>query len=172
MPFEFLFQFVGVVMSWLYDIHASYGFVIIAVTVIALVVTTPLTLKSTRSMLVMQQLQPELRKLQARFANDRRRLNDELMRFYREHGINPIGGCLPVLVQMPVFAVLSAVLHGLVRRTADAGATLGSVIGHRVVGDGTVPVPTASPARSTPPTSRPGCWPTTCTPPPRSRGSA
>jgi YidC/Oxa1 family membrane protein insertase len=133
MSFEFLFEFVGAVMSWLYDIRASYGFMIIGTTLIALVVTTPLTLRSTRSMLIMQKLQPELRKLQAKHKDDRQRLSEELRRFYREHAISPLGGFLPLLVQMPVFAVLSAVLHGLVRRAPDVGSSVGWVVGHGAV---------------------------------------
>jgi YidC/Oxa1 family membrane protein insertase len=139
MSFEFLFAFVGAVMSWLYDIRASYGFMIIGATVIALVVTTPLTLKSARSMLLLQRLQPELRKLQQRHRNDRQRLNEELRDFYREHRVNPLGGCVPQLVQMPVFAVLTAMLHGLVRRASDAGSSAGWIVGHRSVGRGPVP---------------------------------
>jgi YidC/Oxa1 family membrane protein insertase len=139
MSFEFLFEFVGAVMSWLYDIRASHGFMIIGTTVIALVLTTPLTFKSARSMLLVQQLQPELRKLQERHRNDRQRLNEELRDLYREHRVNPLGGCLPLLVQMPVFAVLSAMLHGLVRRVSDVGSSVGWVVGHGGGARGTVP---------------------------------
>jgi YidC/Oxa1 family membrane protein insertase len=139
MSFHFLFEFVGAVMSSLYDIRPSYGFMIIGATLIALVFTTPLTFKTTRSMLVMQRLQPELRKLQARYRNDRQRLTEELHLFHREHGVNPLGGCLPLLVQMPVFAVLSGVLHGLVRRTPDAGSSVGWIVGHRALGGGSAP---------------------------------
>jgi YidC/Oxa1 family membrane protein insertase len=140
MGFDFLFEFVGAVMSWLYDVRASYGFMIIGATLIALVLTTPLTFKATRSMLVAQRLQPELRKLQARYRNDRPGLNEALGQLYREHDVDPLGGCLPLLVQMPVFAVLSGVLHGLVRRAADVGSSAGRVVGHRALGG---PVPHA-----------------------------
>src|SRR3954447_23533160 len=125
MSFDLLFDVVGAVLSSLYDIRASYGFMIIGATLIALVVTTPLTFKSARSMRMLQQLQPQLRALQDRHRNDPTRRNEELQRLYREHRINPLGGCLPLLVQFPVFAVLSAVLHGLVQRVPDAGSAVG-----------------------------------------------
>ena len=78
-----------------------------------MILLTPLTLKGTRSMIAMQQLQPELKKLQAKYKDDRQKLNEEMMAFYKEHNINPVGGCLPLLLQMPVFIVLYRVLHGL-----------------------------------------------------------
>jgi len=92
-----------------------------------MIIVTPLTLKGTRSMMVMQQLQPEMKKIQARYKDDRTKLNEELLKFYKENSINPLGGCLPLLVQMPVFLVLYQVLRGLTRRVSDLGADVGWV---------------------------------------------
>ena len=78
-----------------------------------MVLLTPLTLKGTRSMIAMQRLQPEMKKLQAKYKDDRQKLNEEMLKFYKEHNINPVGGCLPLLLQTPVFIVLYRVLHGL-----------------------------------------------------------
>jgi YidC/Oxa1 family membrane protein insertase len=94
-----------------------------------MIVVTPLTLKGTRSMMMMQQLQPEMRKIQARYKDDRQKLNEELLKFYKENNINPLGGCLPLLVQMPVFLVLYQVLRGLTRRVSDLGAGAGWMSG-------------------------------------------
>jgi YidC/Oxa1 family membrane protein insertase len=66
----------------------------------------PLTAKQAKSMLAMQRAQPEIKKLQAKFKNDRQKLNEEMMKFYKENEINPLGGCLPLLVQMPIFIAL------------------------------------------------------------------
>ena len=78
-----------------------------------MILLTPLTLKGTRSMIAMQRLQPEMKKLQAKYKDDRQKLNEEMLKFYKEHNINPVGGCLPLLLQTPVFIVLYRVLHGL-----------------------------------------------------------
>jgi YidC/Oxa1 family membrane protein insertase len=69
----------------------------------------------------MQRLQPEIRRLQAEHKGDRQKLNEEMMRFYREHEINPIGGCLPLLIQLPVFSILFWVIRGLTNRTDFVG---------------------------------------------------
>ncbi len=92
----------------------NYGFDIILLTVLVKVVLIPLTQKSFRSMQEMQKLQPQLKKLQEKYAEDRAALNKEVMELYRRHKVNPLGGCLPMLVQMPVFiglynALMSAV---------------------------------------------------------------
>lgn len=112
---DFLFDAIANVLAYFYDLTNSFGGAIILLTLAVMVVVTPLTLKSTRSMIAMQQMQPELRKLQAKYKDDRQKLNEEMMAFYKEHNINPLGGCLPLLVQMPVFIVLYRVLLGLVK---------------------------------------------------------
>jgi YidC/Oxa1 family membrane protein insertase len=68
-------------------------------------------------MMIMQAMQPEMKKLQARYKDDRQKLNEELLKFYKENNINPLGGCLPLLIQMPVFLVLYRVLRGLTETT-------------------------------------------------------
>ena len=83
------------------------------------ILVTPLTIKGTRSMMAMQKFQPEIRRLQQEHKGDRQRLNEELMRFYRENKINPMGSCLPLLIQMPVFLILYRVVHGITRRGPD-----------------------------------------------------
>jgi YidC/Oxa1 family membrane protein insertase len=86
-----------------------------------MIITTPLTLKGTRSMIEMQRLQPEIRKLQVQYKDDRQKLNEELMAFYKEHEINPVGGCLPLLVQAPIFSILYYVVQGLTRDATFVG---------------------------------------------------
>jgi YidC/Oxa1 family membrane protein insertase len=86
-------------------------------------------------MMMMQQLQPEMKKIQTRYKDDRQKLNEELLKFYKENNINPLGGCLPLLVQMPVFLVLYQVLQGLTRRVSDLGANIGWVSGQFGVGN-------------------------------------
>jgi YidC/Oxa1 family membrane protein insertase len=81
----------------------NYGIVIILFTVLMKVVFHPLTHKSTKSMLKMQELQPKMAALKEKFKKDPARLNKETMKLYKEAGANPLGGCLPLLLQMPVF---------------------------------------------------------------------
>src|SRR5438105_1053815 len=108
-----MFGFFGSVIAWLYDVTHNYGLSIMLLTLGIMVLLTPLTLKGTRSMLAMQQLQPEMKRIQNRYKDDRQKLNEEMMKFYKENSINPVGGCLPLLIQMPVFFVLYRVLYGL-----------------------------------------------------------
>jgi len=100
-------------------IGGSYGEAIILLTLCVMVLLMPLTLKATRSTIKMTQMQPELKKLQKKHKDDRETLNAEMMKLYQEQGINPVGGCLPMLAQLPVFLILFQVLRGLTRRISD-----------------------------------------------------
>lgn len=119
------FNFFATILAFLYNLIPNYAVAIILLTLIVMIIVTPLTLKGTRSMMVMQQLQPEMRKIQTQYKDDRQRLNEELLKFYKENNINPLGGCLPLLVQMPVFFILYEMLRGLTRRASDVGFTTG-----------------------------------------------
>jgi YidC/Oxa1 family membrane protein insertase len=81
----------------------SYGLDIILLTVLIKLLMAPLTHKSYASMKQMQKLQPQMEKLKERFADDKEKLNKEIMELYRRNGVNPLGGCLPMLLQFPVF---------------------------------------------------------------------
>jgi YidC/Oxa1 family membrane protein insertase len=114
-----LFEGLAAVLAWFYDLTHSYGFAVILLTLAVRVVVTPLTIKGTRSMMAMQQFQPEIKRLQQEYKGDRQKLNEELMKFYRENNINPMGSCLPLLIQAPVFYVLYRVVHGITDFGAD-----------------------------------------------------
>jgi YidC/Oxa1 family membrane protein insertase len=75
-------------------------------------ITTPLTLKSTKGMLEMQKLAPEMRRLQNEHRNDKQTLNEEMMKLYQEHKVNPMSSCLPLIAQMPVFIIMFRLLRG------------------------------------------------------------
>jgi len=122
--FDAFFDAFADVLNFLY-VYAghSYGGAIILLTLSVMIILTPLTLKGTRSMMRMQQLQPEMKRIQKEFKDDRQKLNEELMKFYKENSINPLGGCLPLIAQMPVFIILFHVLQGL---TSDERATAGA----------------------------------------------
>src|SRR5437763_13519693 len=100
-------------LAYIYGVVPNYAIAIVILTVIVMLVLAPLTIKGTRSMLAMQKLQPEIKRLQQEHKNDKQALNEAMMAFYKEHKINPLGGCLPLLLQMPVFFVLYEVIRGL-----------------------------------------------------------
>ncbi len=113
--FHPLFELFGLIMSGLYAVWPNYGFAITGLTVIIMLALTPVTVKSTKSMLAMQRLQPEMKKLQAKYKGpeNREELNKELMRLYKENGTSPFGACLPSLLQMPFLIVLYTLIRGL-----------------------------------------------------------
>src|SRR5436305_4810828 len=100
-------------LAFFYGLVPNYGIAIILLTIVVMLVLTPFTVKSTRSVLAMQRLQPEIKRLQQQHKNDRQALNEAMMAFYKEHNVNPLGGCLPMLLQMPVFFALYEAIRGL-----------------------------------------------------------
>ncbi len=113
--FDGLFEVIAKTLSVFYDLVPNYAFAIAMLTLVVMVITTPFTLKGTRSMIQMQRLQPEMRRLQVKYKDDRQKLNEELMAFYKENQLNPLGGCLPLLLQTPIFIILYNVVQGLTR---------------------------------------------------------
>jgi YidC/Oxa1 family membrane protein insertase len=111
--FDFLARIFAVPLTFFYEITNDYLISILLITVLVMAVTTPLTLKSTKGMLEMQKLQPEIRRLQQQHRGDRQALNQEMMRLYQEHKVNPLASCLPLLLQMPVFIGMFTLLRGL-----------------------------------------------------------
>lgn len=133
-----MFDLIANLLSFFYDLNNSYVVAIVLLTMVVLVVSTPLTLAGTKSMLKMQLLQPELKAIQNKYAKDEREaMNAEMMEFYKENNINPVGGCLPMLFQIPVFLVLYRVILGVTRRATDIGTEFGEVVGS--LRDGSAP---------------------------------
>lgn len=119
--FDTIFEAAAQVLDFFYAIVPNYAIAIMLMTLLVMLITTPLTLKGTRGMIKMQLLQPELKKIQEKHkGGDRQEMNAELMAFYQENELNPLGGCLPLLVQAPVFLLLFRLIQGLTRRTAEA----------------------------------------------------
>jgi YidC/Oxa1 family membrane protein insertase len=106
LPMEWLGVPILKFMTWLYGFVGNYGVVIIILTVISKALFYPLTVKSMRSMKAMQALQPQINALRSKYKNDPRRLQEETLALYRRHRVNPMGGCLPMLAQIPVFYAL------------------------------------------------------------------
>jgi YidC/Oxa1 family membrane protein insertase len=101
----------------------SWGMSIIALTVVTRALLIPLTYKQLKGMRALQALQPQIKELQEKYKNDKQRMQQEMMRFYKENKVNPLASCLPLLAQLPVFITLFFVLkHEL---PADIGCEAG-----------------------------------------------
>lgn len=94
------------VLTAIYGVVKNYGWAIVILTLIIQIVLFPLTFKSYKSMKEMQTLQPLIKSIQEKYKDDPKRFNTEVMNLYRSHKVNPFGGCLPMLLQLPVFFAL------------------------------------------------------------------
>jgi YidC/Oxa1 family membrane protein insertase len=108
-----LFEAPAALLAWFYSFTHNYILAISLIALVVMLITAPLVLKSTKGMLEMQKLQPEMKKLQNQYRGDRQKLNEEMMKLYQEHKVNPLASCFPLLLQMPVFIIMFRVLHGL-----------------------------------------------------------
>src|SRR5204863_2616150 len=103
LPMEWLGVPILLLLNWVYHHVGNYGVAIILLTVVSKVLFYPLTVKSMRSMKAMQALQPQINALRNKYKSDPQRLQRETMDLYREHKVNPMGGCLPMIAQVPIF---------------------------------------------------------------------
>jgi len=115
-PFAFI-------LRTIYDFVGSYGLAIIIFTVIAKLIILPLTIKSKKSMLAMQRLQPKLKELELRYKNDKQKYQEEMAKLYQTENVSPMGGCLPTLISLPIMMGLywpiSQPLKHLMKLTAE-----------------------------------------------------
>lgn len=108
--FELVHQWVTMVIP---NKNISYGFAIILMTAIIRLILLPLNIKQTKSSIAMSELQPETKKIQEKYKNDPQRAQQEMMKLYKEKGANPLSGCLPMLIQWPIFIALYYVFNNL-----------------------------------------------------------
>lgn len=113
--FEPLSRLLLVSMLWMYNIVPNFGVVIILIAVATKLIFYPLTKSSVKSMRAMQKLQPKLTELREKYKNDPQKMNAAMMTLYKEEGVNPVGGCLPILLQMPVFIALYQALSSSIQ---------------------------------------------------------
>ncbi|HEX67900.1 MAG TPA: membrane protein insertase YidC [bacterium] len=102
------------ILNFFYHLTHNYGWAIILLTLVINLILFPLSWKSFHSMKIMQKLHPEIEALRKKYHNDPQKLNREIMELYRKHGINPMGGCLPMFFQMPVFIALFTTLRSAI----------------------------------------------------------
>lgn len=112
--FTFIAKPLFYVLQWLYKYFHNYGVAIILLTVMIKIVFWPLTQKSYQSMQKMKKVQPKIAQIREKYKDDKEKLNKELMDVYRTHKVNPMGGCLPMILQIPVFFALYRMLYGAV----------------------------------------------------------
>lgn len=108
--FQFIHSGVSMVIS---NPNYSYGLAIILFTIIIRIILLPLNIKQTRSQVRMQEIQPEIKKVQDKYKNDPQKAQAEVMKLYKEKGANPMSGCLPMLVQLPILWALFYVFNNL-----------------------------------------------------------
>ncbi len=99
------------ILNFFYQYSHNYGFSIILLTILIKVLFIPLTHKSYTSMKAMQGIQPQMQALQKKYKNDKERLNKEMLSLYKTNKVNPLGGCLPIFLQIPVFIALFNILY-------------------------------------------------------------
>ena len=115
-------RLVAWVLAGFYSLVPNYAVAIVLLGLVFMILVIPLTLKSTRSMLAMQKLQPQMKQLQQQFKNDRVALNQALTDLYKKEGVSPFGSCLPTLIPLPLFYVLFNVIEGLGHKRAGCSA--------------------------------------------------
>jgi YidC/Oxa1 family membrane protein insertase len=121
--FQPILKFIAEIMAFFFAIIPSYPVAVSLLTIVVMAALTPLTVKSTKNMAAMQALGPEMKKLQQKYKGpeNRTQLNEEMMKLYKEHNVNPASGCLPMLLQMPFFFMLYSVIRGITN-TVPRGA--------------------------------------------------
>ena len=112
----------GYIIEFFYNWIPSYGIAIILLTITVRIVLLPLTLSQTKSMAKMQMLQPELKEIQQKYKGDPQKIQQETMEFYKKNNVNPLSGCLPLILQMPVFFALFQLLKALGINAYGGGA--------------------------------------------------
>jgi len=117
--YERMFRFLSIlilpILEFLYSIIPNYGVVIIIFSILVKIAVFPLTKKSYTSMREMQKINPLLAELKEKYKGDPQRLNKETMKLYKEHGVNPLGGCLPTLLQFPLLIALFIVFRSTIQ---------------------------------------------------------
>ncbi|PIM78802.1 YidC/Oxa1 family membrane protein insertase [Fusobacterium pseudoperiodonticum] len=109
--YNLLQQFFAFLLTTTDKYVGNFGISIIIVTILIKIALLPLTLKQDKSMKEMKKLQPEIEKIKAKYANDKQMLNIKTIELYKEHKVNPMGGCLPLLIQFPILIALFGVLR-------------------------------------------------------------
>ncbi len=118
-PFQALLNGIGWLLAWLYDAVGNFGIAIIILTILFRVVLLPLGIKQIKSMQAMQALQPKIKEIQKKYKGNKQKVQEQTMKLYQEYGVNPLGGCLPLLLQFPILIAMYSVIRAPVPFPAD-----------------------------------------------------
>lgn len=108
---NFLYEIFGQILSFFHRFTGSFGLAIILLTILIKIVLLPVTLKQDKSMKEMKSLQPKIDEIKKKYKGDPQLLNQKTMELYKEHKVNPAGGCLPLIIQLPILWALFGVLR-------------------------------------------------------------
>jgi len=130
---------IGYLLDWIYQLVGNYGGALILFTLAIKILLLPLGLKQQKSMTKMQKLQPQMTALQEKYKNDKNALSQETMKLYKEYGVSPMGGCLPLLIQLPILFALYRVIYApltyMCHMGADAIAELAKGLNFELTGN-------------------------------------
>ena len=123
----------GIALKAIYGVIGNYGLSIIVFTIIVKLILMPLTVKQTKSTFAMSEINPKIKEIQAKYKNKPEKQNEEISKLYKESGINPLSGCLPILIQMPILMGLfyvfkDPVTHGVFASKAAMAAANGNFL--------------------------------------------
>jgi YidC/Oxa1 family membrane protein insertase len=118
----------GSLLYWMYGLVGDYGIAMIIFTILVKFLLMPLSVKQVRSTMKMQELQPELKALQDRYKDDREKLNEEMVKFFKEKNHNPANGCLGMVVQIPIILVIFNVFRQPITYMLKGGAYITSLM--------------------------------------------
>jgi len=110
-PFQALLDAIGWLLARLYDLTGNFGFAIIILTIVFRIVLLPLGIKQIKSMQAMQALQPKIKEIQKKYKGNKQKIQEQTMKLYQEYGVNPLGGCLPLLLQFPILIAMYSVIR-------------------------------------------------------------
>ena len=108
---SYIYKAFGFMLNLIYGLVENYGVAIILLTLLIKIILLPLTLKQQKSMTKTQKLQPKLQEVMEKFKYDKERQSQETMKLYKEYGVNPMGGCLPLLIQFPILIAFYQVIQ-------------------------------------------------------------
>lgn len=123
----------GIALKAIYGVIGNYGLSIIVFTIIVKMILMPLTVKQTKSTFAMSEINPKVKEIQVKYKNKPEKQNEEISKLYKESGINPLSGCLPILIQMPILMGLfyvfkDPVTHGVFASKAAMAAANGNFL--------------------------------------------
>ena len=118
-PFQALLDGIGWLLARLYDLTGNLGISIIILTLVFRIVLLPLGIKQIKSMQAMQALQPKIKEIQRRYKGNKQKVQEQTMKLYQEYGVNPLGGCLPLLLQFPILIAMYSVIRAPIPYAPD-----------------------------------------------------